>query len=156
MTRSPLIARTLILTLAAGSVLAGCANPRVPKPIAVIAAPQCADFSFPIYFETNSDALTAPARAVLADAAARARGCAVTKVEVLGLADADGPAHRNLILSRRRAAVVAKALVGAGLPGPDFDIEALGEAGARAPDGKPDPMRRRTEVVIHMMTPQRH
>ena len=155
MTR-PSILHTLAIPLAAGSLLAACARSPASNLPSPLAAPPCADFSFPIYFESGSDDLTAPARAVLTDAVGRAKQCPVSKIEVLGLADADGPAHRNLILSRRRAVVVAKALVGAGLPGPDFDIEALGEAGARAPDGKPDPMRRRTEVVIHMAIPKAH
>jgi outer membrane protein OmpA-like peptidoglycan-associated protein len=143
----------LIFGLSAG-LLSACAQPPAPKPVVAAPTPSCGDFSFPIYFETGSDDLTQAARAVLMDAAGQTKGCPVARIEVLGLADADGPAHRNLLLSRRRAAVVAKALVGAGLPGPDFDIEAIGETGARAADGKPDPMRRRTEVVIHMATPK--
>ena len=144
--------RSIFLAGLAGvGLLSACATPPAPKPVpTTMLAPTCTDFSFPIYFETGSDDLTQAARAVLMDASGRAKGCAVSRVEVLGLADADGPAHRNFVLSHRRAVVVAKALVGSGLPGPDFDIEAIGETGAIAPDGKPDPMRRRTEVVIHM------
>lgn len=112
------------------------------------AAIQCAGFSFPIYFEKGSDELTAPARAVLASGAAQVKGCRVAKVEVLGLADADGRANRNLALSKRRAERVTEALAALGLPAPVFDTEAIGEAGAKGIDGKPEPLRRRTEVVI--------
>jgi outer membrane protein OmpA-like peptidoglycan-associated protein len=117
------------------------------------AGPFCADFSFPIYFDKGSDQLTASARAVVDASVRQIRGCRVSKIEVLGLADADGPKLRNLELSRRRADHVARALVGDGLPTPVFDIEAIGEAGAKAADGKPEPLRRRTEVVIHANPP---
>ena len=136
---------------ALAALLAGCesAPPRsAPSPLAR-AAPVCADFSFPIYFEKSSDQLTAQARQVVDASVQQVRGCKVTKIEVLGLADADGPRLRNLALSRRRADHVAKALAGDGLPAPVFDVEAIGETGATGPDGKPEPLRRRTEVVIH-------
>ena len=154
MIRTPTLRLSVLACLAGGALLAACTTPSQPKVAPPSSAVSCADFSFPIYFETGSDDLTAAARAVLIDASTSAKRCAVSRVEVLGLADADGPAHHNLLLSRRRAAVVAKALKDTGLPGPDFDIEAIGEAGARAADGKPDPMRRRTEVVIHMTAPK--
>jgi len=128
---------------------AACSTDKAPIGGAALGAGPCTNFSFPIYFEKNSDQLTGPAHAVLDSSGARARACKVTKVEVLGLADADGTAQHNLALSRRRAEIVAQALATYGLPRPAFDIDALGEAGARAVDGKPEPLRRRTEVVIH-------
>ncbi len=135
--------------------LADCTHaPSRPPPLSVTPAPTCADFNYPIYFEKGSDELTSQAKLVLASGMKEVRGCTVSKVEVLGLADVDGPANRNLALSRRRAANVAKALEGFGLPAPVFDIEALGETGARAPGGSPEPLRRRTEVVIHVSKPK--
>ena len=125
-----------------------------PKPVAVAPPPAvCADFNFPIYFEKGSDQLTAPAQQEIAFAAARVKGCKLGPINVLGLADADGPARRNLVLSRKRATVVAQALATAGLPTPTFDIEALGESGSLTPSGEPEPLRRRTEVVIHASPP---
>jgi outer membrane protein OmpA-like peptidoglycan-associated protein len=125
-----------------------------PKPIAALAPPPlCGDFNFPIYFEKGSDQLTAQAQQELTFAAGRVKGCKLGQIEVLGLADADGAAHRNLVLSRERATVVAKALAAAGLPTPTFDIEALGESGSVTPSGEPEPLRRRAEVVIHASTP---
>jgi len=149
-------ARFLLIIGALGLMAAACAETPAPKPTPVAAVklpPACADFSFPIYFEKGSDQLTTAARAVIDTGVQQTRGCKVSKIEVLGLADADGPRLRNLELSRRRADAVAKALAGEGLPAPVFDIEAIGEAGARAPDGKPEPLRRRTEVVIHASAP---
>jgi peptidoglycan-associated lipoprotein len=144
----------LILTMAGFGFLAACSTPS--KPVAVSAQPPvvCADFNFPIYFEKGSDQLTAAARQEIDYTAARVKGCKLGAVAVLGLADADGAAHRNLVLSRRRAVVVAEALAASGLPAPTFDIEALGEAGAVTPGGEPEPLRRRTEVVIRAAAPQ--
>ncbi len=139
--------------LALSAALAGCST--TPKPLATpsVAPVLCADFNFPIYFEKGSDQLTGAAHQEIAYTASRIKGCKIGTIDVLGLADADGRAHRNLILSRQRAQVVAQALAAAGLPAPKFDIEALGESGAVTPDGEPEPLRRRTEVVIHAAPP---
>jgi len=138
----------------AAIVLAACAGGPKPKPMPGLAPPPvaCADFSFPIYFDTGSDQLTPPAREAIRYAALRVKGCKLGPAAVVGLADADGRARRNLVLSRRRAVVVAEALAAAGLPAPTFDIEALGEQGARTADGE-EPLRRRTEVVIRASPP---
>jgi hypothetical protein len=44
---------------------------------------------------------------------------------------------------------VARALADAGLPAPKMVVEAAGDSGAKTPAGRPEPLRRRTEVVIH-------
>jgi outer membrane protein OmpA-like peptidoglycan-associated protein len=142
----------LLATSGVLSMLAGCAAPPSPQPGLAPPAVYCADFSFPIYFETGSEQLTAAARQEIGYTTQRVRGCRINSVAVIGLADADGPARRNLLLSRRRAATVASALSAAGLPAPNFDIEALGEQGAITAEGK-EPLRRRTEVVIHASAP---
>lgn len=146
----------IIAAVATAAVAAGCASRPAPAPApqAANAIPVvCADFSFPIYFETNSDRLTAAAMQVLNDGASRVRGCRMGRIDVVGLADADGAAARNMELSRRRATVVADALAAAGLPRPVFDIDAVGAAGALTPSGRPEPLRRRTEVVIRAAPP---
>ena len=111
------------------------------------------DFSFPVYFDTNSGQLTEAARAVVADAAERVKGCVLGRIDVVGLADATGGAGVNLTVSRRRANAVAEALTRAGLPRPTLDIDAVGSAGAVTPEGQPEPLRRRTEVVIRASAP---
>ena len=146
------------ITLGAATLLslAGCAEIRPTKPVPAAPAPvalSCGNFSFPIYFETASDRLTAAALAVLNDAAARVRGCSFGRIDVVGLADAGGTARANLALSRERAARVAEALTAAGLPRPDFDLAGIGEAGAVTPGGLPEPLRRRAEVVIRASSP---
>jgi len=144
----------LLAGCALAAALAGCAQNRAPPPAAhVAAAADCVAFSFPIYFETNSDQLTAAARQVLGDAVERVRGCTFGRIDVVGLADASGGARVNLALSRRRADTVAKALAAGGLPRPEFDIDAVGEVGAVTPSGDPEPLRRRTEVVIRASPP---
>jgi peptidoglycan-associated lipoprotein len=142
--------------LFASALLAtACSTP--PKPAAMAGPPPppvaCVDLNFPIYFEKGSDQLTAPARQEITYAAARVKGCRLGTVEVLGLADADGAAHRNLVLSRQRAVVVAEALASDGLPAPTFDIEAIGKSGAKTEGGEPEPLRRKTEVVIRASAP---
>jgi len=146
----------LILAASVALTLAGCASGDRAGPVAppaTASAPVCADFSFPIYFETNSRQLTPAARQVVTDAAQRVRGCRLGRIDVVGLADADGAASLNLALSRQRATVVADLMAAAGLPRPVFDIDAVGEAGAITPDGRPEPLRRRTEVVIRAAPP---
>jgi peptidoglycan-associated lipoprotein len=144
------LAMTAVLGLAACAAQRPApARPAAPAPVGQV----CTDFSFPIYFETGSDQLTAPARQVVADAAERVRGCVFGRIDVVGLADADGTANRNLALSRRRAASVARALAAGGLPRPEFDIDAVGQVGAVTGRGQSEPLRRRAEVVIRASAP---
>jgi outer membrane protein OmpA-like peptidoglycan-associated protein len=145
--------RSAVLALLAAGTVAACAAPPKPKVLAPPAPPVCADFDFPIYFEKGSDQLTEAARGEIAYAASRVKGCRLGTIEVVGLADADGAARRNLALSRQRAVAVAKILSLSNLPAPKFDIEALGEAGALTPTGDPEPLRRRTEVIIRASPP---
>lgn len=110
---------------------------------------RCVDTRFPIYFNSGSDQLTQPGRDVIAAQSHRLGACKIGAVEVLGLAEADGPVVTALELSQRRAAVVAQALAAAGLPAPSFDLQAEGAAGAVTPSGRKAPLHRRAEVVLH-------
>ena len=143
--------------LAAGAVLAAmlsaCAGGNRPLPPAPIAAaPACADVSFPVYFSQDSDQLTDPARQALGLAATAVHGCRIGFVSVIGLTDDVGGSSDNLALSKRRAATVASALQAAGLPAPKFEVRGLGETGAVTRRGRAVPLRRRTDVVIHVVT----
>lgn len=133
------------------AVLAGCAQVqqgvrRVTNRDAVVTAPSCQDFSFPIYFERGADRLTAAALQVIDDNSPRVRACQAAQVSVTGLADAEGTAAQNMELSRRRGAVVAEALAARGYPAPTF--AAAGEAGATGPRGAMTPMRRAAQVNV--------
>lgn len=144
--------RGVALASAIGALVAGCAS--APRPIAVRAvAPVCADVNFPIYFAKGSDQLSDPAHQAILAGAAQVKACKVSEVDVLGLADIDGPAAANQALSRRRASIVAQALITAGMPAPLFDVEGLGASGARTVHGRRAILQRKAEVDIHIAPP---
>ena len=135
----------LILTL-----LAGCSTPGVYKKRSdLVSNPAaCAAKRFEVYFDQDQARLTSAAREAIGLTATQLQGCDVTKIQVLGLADArSGTAAANQSLSERRARSVAEALAAAGLPAPAFEVAAAGAEGAVV-NGVNDPLRRRTEVVI--------
>ncbi|HJV43756.1 OmpA family protein [Caulobacter sp.] len=147
--------KIIILGLAALS-LAACAETSGPwrtlrKPV-VAASPGCAGFTSSIYFEQDSAALTPEARMVLAGARAQAQGCQVRSVRVVGLADAVGAPEANLALSRRRADAVSAALAKHGFGKVDFDLAAVGDAGAVGPSGAAAPLRRRADIIFDLAT----
>ena len=146
-------AKTTTAAMAGALLLGGCAQVsegvrRVTNRNAVVAAPSCQNFSFPIYFETGADRLTGAALQVIDDNSSRVKACPVSQVAVTGLADAEGEAAANMELSRRRAATVAQALSARGYPTPTFDVGAAGEAGATGPRGAAAPMRRAAQVSV--------
>ncbi|MGH7020881.1 MAG: OmpA family protein [Brevundimonas sp.] len=135
------------LTLA---LLAGCTTPGAYKKRSdLVSNPAaCAAKRFEVYFDQDQARLTTAAREAISLTATQLQGCDVTKVQVLGLADArSGTAAANQSLSERRARSVAEALSSAGLPAPAFEVAASGADGAVV-NGVNDPLRRRTEVLI--------
>lgn len=136
-----------VLTVA---LLAGCSTPGVYKKRSdLVSNPAaCAARRFEVYFDQDQARLTTAAREAIGLTATQLQGCDVTKVQVLGLADArTGTAASNQSLSERRARSVAEALAGVGLPAPAFEVAAAGADGAVV-NGVNDPLRRRTEVLI--------
>ena len=136
--------------------VAGCQSAR--KPVAargpVILRPAaCGDFTVSIYFESTSAAITPQARGLMTAAAARARGCSVTGVNVVGLADAPGSEEVNLALSKRRADAVTRALLRAGFTTVAFQVAAKGDVGAQTGAGQDRPLRRRADVQFHLAPP---
>ncbi|MDP1988685.1 OmpA family protein, partial [Phenylobacterium sp.] len=96
-----------IVTLGALLALGGCeAWPNRP----LVEDVRCADVSAEIYFQADSANLGADAEQLIRAAADQAQGCTVTRVDVLGLADAPGSASANLALSQERAKAVTAAL----------------------------------------------
>lgn len=141
----PVVVVGLSLTL-----LAGCATPGAYKTRAdLVSDPAaCGARRFEVYFDQDEARLTTAAREAIGLTATQLQGCDVTKVQVLGLADArTGTAASNQSLSERRARSVAEALAGVGLPAPAFEVAAAGAEGAVV-NGVNDPLRRRTEVLI--------
>lgn len=146
-----LIPVTAALVLGVG--LAGCAGGPMGRDRIVKAPAVCQDITLPIYFEPNQAEVTREGRRVIAAGATQARGCTVTAVRVLGLADAAGDPAANLELSRRRAASVADAIQKAGLPAAEIDTAAAGQAGAVTPTGEVRPVRRRADVTLILARP---
>ena len=141
---------SVVVLLTAGLVVAGCAaTSGYKKRSDLVSDPSaCADKRFEVYFDQDQARLTTAAREAISLTATQLQGCDVTKVQVLGLADArSGTAAANQSLSERRARSVAEALAAAGLPAPAFEVAAAGAEGALV-NGVNDPLRRRTEVVI--------
>ena len=145
--------RTILTAAVVGGLtvaLAGCATPGLYKKRSdLVSNPAaCAAKRFEVYFDQDQARLTTAAREAISLTATQLQGCDVTKVQVLGLADArSGTAAANQSLSERRARSVAEALAAAGLPAPAFEVAAAGAEGALV-NGVNDPLRRRTEVVI--------
>ena len=136
--------------------LAGCAETQGPwrklsRPVAA-AAPSCVDFQSSVYFEQDSAALTKEARMVLSSAQAQARGCVVTSVRVVGLADAVGTSEANLALSKKRAAAVSTSLAKVGFAKVEIDQAAVGDAGAISASGAAAPLRRRADILFDLET----
>lgn len=141
----------ILLTAAAAVVtLGGCSTVQNARARLVRAPARCVDQTVQIYFEPQSAELTHEGRLVIDQAASQARGCRVTGVDVLGLADAAGAPDANLELSKRRADAVAQALAANGLPAADFQIGAAGQVGAITADGRAAPLRRRADVTLHL------
>jgi outer membrane protein OmpA-like peptidoglycan-associated protein len=143
------VAKSLGLLALAGFGLAACNTiplPGGPKPAGI--ANVCEDFTVSIYFDRGAYRLTREAKAVLDSAGGRARGCQAGTVEVTGLADAVGAPDANLQLSERRAAAVTQALNRLGFK--DVRVSADGASGARTANGADQPLRRRTDVVVHL------
>lgn len=148
--------RIAALTLAVAGV-AGCHSlpgktVRAKAPLIQAPSP-CVDFTVPIYFEARSAVITHQARDLLKASARRAAGCAVTGIDVVGLADAAGSPGANLELSKRRADDVTLALGRLGFNKVAFTVSAAGAFGAETTAGQASPLRRRAEVVFHLTAP---
>lgn len=125
---------------------AGCASG--PSRDDLVQRTDCAPVRFDVYFATDKANLTPVAQEAIRLGAQQVAGCAIDRVRVLGLADAQGAATANLNLSERRAQTVTGALAAEGLPVPTFEVQAAGASGATTTQGANAPMRRRTEVLI--------
>jgi outer membrane protein OmpA-like peptidoglycan-associated protein len=95
--------------------------------------------------------VTQEADRLISAARDQARGCHVTGIVVVGLADAPGSPDANLELSRRRANAVTAALHRRWFPNAEFREGAVGAAGASTAAGADRPLRRRADVSIHLI-----
>jgi outer membrane protein OmpA-like peptidoglycan-associated protein len=113
----------------------------------------CKDIQIPIYFEPREAEVTPDGRKLIAMEAERARHCKVDSVRVVGLADSVGEPAANMELSKARASSVADAIVKAGLPPAEFDLQAAGQAGSVTAGGQLQPVRRRADVTLKLSKP---
>jgi outer membrane protein OmpA-like peptidoglycan-associated protein len=135
---------------AAAAALSGCASSSSSRGPLVETPPACIDFDISIYFEAGSARLTREAADLLRVAATRSKGCSVSMVDVIGLADTPGDPDANLQLSKQRANAVTRALARQGFRIVSFDVAAAGDAGAQTPLGQSRPLRRRADVRFHV------
>ncbi len=142
---------TAAATVAVATLVGGCQSFRPPRGPVVQAPTVCADFTVSIYFVSDSAVVTHEADALIASAAARAKRCTVSGVEVIGLADAPGDPQANLELSKRRADAVSRELAARGLKGAPIKVAAAGDAGAQTGAGQDKPLRRRVDVIFHLV-----
>jgi outer membrane protein OmpA-like peptidoglycan-associated protein len=150
----PWAAPVALAVLCALALASGCQSLRGahhPHRGPLVQAPvSCADFTISIYFEADSAALTPEARALISASADRTRGCTVTGINVVGLADEPGAPAANLAISKHRADAVIAALHRRGFSNLAFQTVAAGSAGAETGAGQAKPERRRADVAFHL------
>jgi peptidoglycan-associated lipoprotein len=144
----------IVAGLGLALALSGCASMKRARDAIVRAPATCQDVTIPIYFEPDAAQLTPEGRRVIASQAAQAKRCRIESVRVVGLADAVGDPAANLELSKARAASVTDALMKSGLPGAEFDLSAVGQAGSLTSDGKIQPVRRRADITLKLAQPK--
>jgi len=101
--------------------LGGCAALLTPPP------PAPAIPATPIFFQSFSANLDAPALTAIAAAARQAQADPAAPITVVGAADTIGSAKANRLLSETRAQVVADALESDGIPAARIRTQGLGE-----------------------------
>ena len=129
--------------------IAACAPYPVPgQYVAAQAVPVAR--AFHVYFAFGSVELTDRDRSTLADAAAYANTRPGTPIRLYGHADAPGAPAGNAAISRRRAEVVADALVRLGVLQDRLSLAAYGETlpSVVTTPGGMQPENRRVDVLI--------
>ncbi len=141
-----------VVALALGA--AACTHMRNPMSRAQIERPaaSCVDFTASLYFERNSSTVTREAKDVLKGARGQTKGCEVSSVEVVGLADAVGAQDANLELSKARARAVTATLAHSGFRDVSISAVAVGDAGSTNANGVA-PLRRRADIIFHVKKP---
>jgi len=125
---------------------AGAATPATPA-----AAPAPApERTYLVFFDWDSAALSARARAIVRTAAENAARVQLTRIVVNGYTDTSGSPASNKALSQRRARAVAAELVRDGVAATTITIKGFGETHPLVPTG-PDvrePQNRRVEIIL--------
>jgi hypothetical protein len=132
--------RGLAAAATLGLLLGGCTTLGFGSRAVEATQARCADFSFPVYFNENSDQLTTAAAQAIAGSAARANQCRVGALTIAGL-QPGGSGD----LAERRAQAVARALAADGLSSPSASFDRTS-----APGGTP---MKGIEVRVHLDGP---
>jgi len=116
----------------------------------VLAALPPASHHFTLYFEFESEALTADSQALVPQVLQAVKDFPFPEVVVIGHTDTTGSAASNVELGLRRANVVRKLLLDAGLEGSIVDVTSHGETDllVRTPDDTFEPRNRRVEISV--------
>lgn len=105
---------------------------------------------FLLYFQTGSDDLTQESQAELPQIVEFVRNRPVPDVSVIGHTDTTGAAEANTELGLRRATLIGRQLIAAGLPADQVDVTSHGEANllVQTADNVPEARNRRVEVTV--------
>jgi len=105
---------------------------------------------FNLYFQFDSDELTAGTRSLLPEILRLVKERPVPDVVAIGHTDTTGSAASNFQLGLRRATRVRDLLVEAGLDAALIAVTSAGEAEplVRTPDETPEPRNRRVEIAV--------
>lgn len=115
-----------------------------------LAAQPPAAIHYTLYFEFDSDELTAESRKLLQEVLQTVKTYPTPHVTVIGHTDTTGPAAVNVQLGLRRATVVRTMLVDTGLDGAQIDATSHGEATplVKTADEVTEPKNRRVEITV--------
>jgi len=105
---------------------------------------------FNLYFELQSEELTAESRAMLPEIIRAVRERPVPDVTVIGHTDTTGAAAANYELGLRRASAIRTLLVGSGLEASLVEVASHGEGDLLipTPDETAEPRNRRVEITV--------
>ena len=105
---------------------------------------------FTLYFQFESDALTAESEALVPEVLQAVKDFPFADVVVIGHTDTTGAAVANVELGLRRANVVQKLLLDAGLDGSMVEVTSHGETDLLVPtaDDTFEPRNRRVEISV--------
>lgn len=117
---------------------------------AALAVQPPAPAHFTLYFEFDSDELTAESRQLVGEVQNAVKKYPAPQVTVIGHTDTRGAATANIGLGLRRANVVRMRLIEAGLDGSAINVTSHGEATLLVPtaDDVSEPKNRRVEITV--------
>ena len=115
-----------------------------------IAAQPPAPAHFTLYFQFDSDELTAESRKLVSEVQQSVKGFPVPQVAVVGHTDTTGSATANIGLGLRRAEVVRMRLIEAGVDRSSIVVTSHGEATPLVPtaDNVNEPKNRRVDITV--------